>query len=76
MEVCSCDSQEVVMSCRVKCECAWSEVWLGGVKCECAWSEVWLGGVKCECARSEVWLGGVWCVRVHGVRRGWVECGV
>ena len=33
MEVCSCDSQEVVVSCRVKCEGAWSEVWLGGVWC-------------------------------------------
>ena len=32
--------------------------------------------VVCEGAWSEVWLGGVWCVRVHGVKCGWVECGV
>ena len=69
--MCSCDSQEVVVSCRVKCECAWSELWLGGVWCvrvhgaRCGWVEC---GV-CECAWSEVWLGGVWCVRVH-------ECGL
>ena len=32
--------------------------------------------VVCEGAWSEAWLGGVWCVSVHGVRCGWVECGV
>ena len=50
----------------VVCECAWSEVWLGGVWCVSVHGVRVVGwSVVCECAWSEVWLGGVWCVRVH-----------